>query len=209
MAPPTTTAMASPASPAETLLRSIEAEGSQSFTTIAALDTVEVQSLNGSDGKIAYVWLNRPQQRNACSVQLLEDIAAAYGMLSRHYEVRVIVMAGRGKSFCAGADLNTPPTKGTTYLETYRQARHQTKCWDRAGAAIRGSDAITIARVHGHASGGGLGIAFVNDLVIMEHNTRVWLPELEVSGLAVLESTQFLTLKCGFASLRHRSLDRL
>ena len=52
--------------------------------------------------------------------------------------------------------------------------------WRRAGAAIMGNDAITIGRVHGHASGGGCGMMMVNDLVVCEGSTRIWLPEVEL-----------------------------
>ena len=45
-------------------------------------------------------------------MQLLEDIAAAYTALSSNFEIRVIVMAGRGKSFCAGADLKVRHASG-------------------------------------------------------------------------------------------------
>lgn len=155
------------------------AGGNAKMTTIQKLDTVTVQSVDGTDGKIVYVWLDRPEARNACSLELLEDLATAYNQLSRNFDVRVIVMAGKGKTFCAGADLKKPPSKGFN-LQTHREARHASKCWDRVGAAVRGSDAITIARVHGHASGGGLGVAFINDLVVMEETTRVWLPEVEL-----------------------------
>ena len=150
-------------------------------TIIHKYETVTVEEVNGTDGKIVYVYLNRPKQRNACSTQLLDDMAKAYTTLSYNYKVRVIILAGRGKSFCAGADFSAPPNKGLgTKLDTFREVRHATKSWDRAGAALRNSDAITIAKVHGHASGGGLGIAFINDLVIMEESTRCWLPEVEL-----------------------------
>ena len=58
--------------------------------------------------------------------------------------------------------------------------RYGAQCWRRAGAAIMGNDAITIGRVHGHASGGGCGMMMVNDLVVCEESTRIWLPEVEL-----------------------------
>ena len=140
-------------------------------------------------------------------MQLLEDIAAAYTALSSNFEIRVIVMAGRGKSFCAGADLKVRPRlwacpcpspacptlpltlwplwrkNGPAYglsKPTFRELRYGAQCWRRAGAAIMGNDAITIGRVHGHASGGGCGMMMVNDLVVCEESTRIWLPEVEL-----------------------------
>lgn len=154
------------------------------MTTIQQLETITVQSVDGTDGKIVYVWLDRPRARNACSTQLLEDLVVAFAELQRNFEVRIIVLAGRGKSFCAGADVRNVPTgwlgpAGGEVLRHLREARYYSKCWDRAGAAIRNADAITLARVHGDAVGGGLGLGFACDLLVMEENTRIFLPEVE------------------------------
>ena len=92
------------------------------MTTIKTYDTLEVQEVDGTEGKVIYVWLNQPKSRNACSYELLEDIAAAYTDLSTNFDARVIVMAGRGKTFCAGANLKSPPTKGDgSNLKTFRE----------------------------------------------------------------------------------------
>ena len=92
--------------------------------TIRTYDNIEVQVDDASEGKVVYVWLSSPKTRNACSYELLDDIATCYTDLSTNFDARVIVMAGRGKSFCAGANLKKPPNKGDgTDLSTFREAR--------------------------------------------------------------------------------------
>ncbi|VEB42055.1 Probable enoyl-CoA hydratase echA6 [Chromobacterium violaceum] len=57
-------------------------------------------------GKVATVWLNRPELHNALNEVLIAELTEAMRQLNRNEAVRVIVLAGRGKSFCAGADLD-------------------------------------------------------------------------------------------------------
>ena len=57
-------------------------------------------------GAVATVWMNRPEVFNAFNEQLIDDLAAACGALEDDAGVRVVVLAGRGRHFSAGADLN-------------------------------------------------------------------------------------------------------
>ena len=63
------------------------------------------------DGAIARVWLDRPRVLNALDAQTLEEIAAVFGTLGPHAGTRVVVLGGRGSSFCAGADRKDPPAR--------------------------------------------------------------------------------------------------
>ena len=57
------------------------------------------------DGPIVRVWLNRPERRNALDTTALEEIAALFASFARDFAARVVVLGGRGASFCAGATL--------------------------------------------------------------------------------------------------------
>ena len=65
-------------------------------------DTLEIQSTHG----VALVWLNRPELRNAFNDVLIAELTSALKALAADGSVRAVVLAGRGKAFCAGADLN-------------------------------------------------------------------------------------------------------
>src|SRR5436309_13352785 len=64
--------------------------------------TIEIQAGLG----VAVIWLNRPEVRNAFNEAMIAELTSAFGELEADPEVRAVVLAGRGKVFCAGADLN-------------------------------------------------------------------------------------------------------
>lgn len=134
------------------------------------------------DGKIAWVWLNRPERRNALNAQLLEDIATAFAELQRCYDTPVVVLAGRGTSFCAGADRKDPPGGylARTPDISMREKRYVSQLGPRAMRAIAELDAITIARLHGHAVGGGLALALACDLRVAAADTVFHVPEVDL-----------------------------
>ena len=67
--------------------------------------TLEVER----DGPILRVWLARPERRNALNTAALEEIARFFTELQTDFETRVVILGGRGPSFCAGADRKDPP----------------------------------------------------------------------------------------------------
>ena len=115
------------------------------------------------DGGVATVWMNRPERHNAFNAQVIAELTQAFDLLGRDDAVRVIVLAGRGKSFSAGADLNWMKAAGEASLEeNLADARRL------AGMLGRLADCPkpTIARVHGAALGGGMGLAAACDICI-------------------------------------------
>ena len=107
-------------------------------------------------GPVATVWLNRPTVRNALDEVLLSEITQAVKRLEQDDAVRVLVLGGRGKVFCAGADLNWMK-RMAGYSDEQNQA-------DAMGLAtmlktLHRVSKPTIARVHGAAFAGGMGLA--------------------------------------------------
>jgi len=140
---------------------------------------VEELDVNGTENKIGRVWLNRPQKRNALSAEALQDIVDAFSFLQTQFQIPVVILAGRGKSFCAGADLQNPPTQVSEVLNG-RQKRHAMHLGRRAIKAIENCEAITIARVHGHAIGGGFGIMQACDMRCCTRTTKLSVPEVNL-----------------------------
>lgn len=137
--------------------------------------TVEIEA------PIAHVWLNRPAQLNPLSTQVLEEIIAAFDELHGHHEIPVIVLGGRGRSFCAGADRKNPPARVPRASgASARSRRHAAQLGKRAVEAIEHVDAITIARLHGHVVGGGVLLALACDLRIAATSTSFWIPEVNL-----------------------------
>jgi len=112
---------------------------------------------------VARVTLNRPDVRNAFDDALIASLTKAFDELNRDTTVRVVVLAGNGPAFCAGADLNwMKRMAGYGYDENLRDARALAEML----ATLDGLDKPTIARVHGPAFAGGTGLVAACDIAV-------------------------------------------
>src|SRR5437667_2531968 len=110
---------------------------------------------------VAFVLLDRPDVHNAFNDELVKQVTDAFTELSGRDDVRVIVLCGSGKSFCAGADLNwMKRTIQYTHEENVEDARAIGQMY----LAIAKSPKPVIARVHGAALGCGAGLVAACDI---------------------------------------------
>lgn len=130
--------------------------------------------------QVATVWLNRADLHNAFNTQLIEELDQCLQDLNQRVDIRVVVLAGRGKSFSAGADLN--------WMKQAGQAAHT----DNQADALKLAKMLntlatlkqpTIARVHGIAFGGGMGLAAACDICIASTQAQFATSEVRL-GLA-------------------------
>ncbi|UTH72920.1 enoyl-CoA hydratase/isomerase family protein [Chromobacterium sp. IIBBL 290-4] len=128
-------------------------------------------------GKVATVWLNRPELHNALNEVLIAELTEAMRQLNRDEAVRVIVLAGRGKSFCAGADLDWM-RRAAGYSEQENLADAQ-KLAAMLKAIYRSAKPV-IARIHGAAMAGGTGLAAVCDIAIATDAAKFALTEVRL-----------------------------
>jgi len=114
-------------------------------------------------GAVATIWMDRPAVFNAFNEQLIAELAAACAELDADAGVRVVVLAGRGKHFSAGADLNwMRRASDSTEAENLADSR-------KFAAMLRtlsGMSKPTIARVQGAALGGGVGLVCACDIAV-------------------------------------------
>jgi enoyl-CoA hydratase/carnithine racemase len=125
-----------------------------------------------AEGPVARLTLERPQARNALSRSMADALDAALARLATMEEIRTVVVAGRGRSFCAGADISEMPTLSPGEAETLAGR------WQRIMDGFAALPQVTIAAVQGHALGGGLMIAIAQDLRVAEASARFGLPEV-------------------------------
>ena len=130
------------------------------------------------EDQIVELELHRPQSRNALSWELMRELKAALHLLDQDNRVRVIILSGAGKSFCAGLDLldqNNPDSLRDTIGEIKAGSRAGMRAQEyMADIALlmRRIQQPIIAAVHGHAYGGGLALALACDLRIAASSAR-------------------------------------
>jgi enoyl-CoA hydratase/carnithine racemase len=127
------------------------------------------------DGHVATVTLNRPDQRNPLSATMLRDLAAAFRWCRDTSDVRVTVLTGAGRVFCAGADL-TSFDGDMTELERYRSRELFVDLFilmSELGKPI-------VGRINGHALAGGLGLACSCDILVALDTATFGTPEINV-----------------------------
>jgi len=124
--------------------------------------------------------LNRPERRNALTIELLTELCAAIKVASDEPQKRVVILCGAGAAFCTGLDL--------------KEAADQTKAHATAEMvantliAISQTHLVTIAAVHGAAVAGGAGIMSACDFVVAAERTKIGYPEVRrglVAGLVM------------------------
>jgi methylglutaconyl-CoA hydratase len=143
--------------------------------------------------QITVLTLNRPERRNALTLELLTELSSAIKMASDDVEARVIILRGAGIAFCTGLDL--------------KEAADQTKAHATAEMvaktliATSETHLVTIAAVHGAAVAGGAGIMSACDFVVAAEGTKIGYPEVRRGLVAGLVMT-FLRRQVGERNMR-------
>lgn len=130
------------------------------------------------DGHIATFWLNRPDRLNALSVEVMTEIEDAARSFLDDEETRVVILAGRGKHFSAGADLKARRDAAGDPPSLLLQ-RRQSGLGGRMIRAITEMKQVTIAAVHGAGAGGGCCIPVACDFRIGSPDCRLGYPEVQ------------------------------
>ena len=132
-----------------------------------------------TEGPVRVLRLNRPERLNAVSLPLYRELEAALEDAASDGDVRVVVLTGAGRAFCAGADLKAHrqrplgPDERREYIESGQ----------RVHRAIQTLPRPVIAAVNGHAVGAGIELALSCDFVIVAEDAKLRLPEATLGTL--------------------------
>jgi methylglutaconyl-CoA hydratase len=153
------------------------------------------------DGGIEYVTLNRPDVRNAFNEELIAELTDWGVNLSRdaaRNDVRVAVLSGAGKVFCAGADVRwMAKTVAYTEEENLRDATRVSHLF----AVLDSLPVPLIGRIHGAAIGGGAGLAAVCDVAVSEDQAVFGFTEVKI-GIVPAVISPFVLAKIGRSAAR-------
>ena len=131
--------------------------------------------------RVTIVTLNRPERRNALTVQLLNELQSAIKMASDERQERILILRGAGDAFCAGLDLKEAARVSGAQATAEMVARTL--------IALSETNLITIAAVHGAAVAGGAGIMSACDFVVAAEGTKIGYPEVRRGLVAALVLT--------------------
>ena len=148
------------------------------------------------DGEVGRLYLNRPEQRNALTPELVDAMLEALTELEGEEELRCVVITGLGKAFCAGFDvLRIPSAAGS-------EAREAARMVETLGLRVRRLRVPVLAMVNGPASGAGCDLAVSCDLRIASTAARFAMPPARLGVLYDIGGMRRLVQTVGVAAAR-------
>jgi methylglutaconyl-CoA hydratase len=163
------------------------------------IDSLRIER-TGPGGVVARVTLSKPERHNAFDASLIAELRSAFLTLARDEpaNLRVVILAGDGPTFCAGADIDWMRAALTLDTEANEQdAMAMAEMFE----TIDTCPVPVIARVHGAALGGGMGLCAVSDLVVAESGTRFGFTETRL-GILPAVIAPFVIAKIGESHAR-------
>jgi enoyl-CoA hydratase len=150
-------------------------------------------------GTVGTLWLDRPEKRNAMSPPMWKGFPAALAALLEDGEVRAIVLAGKGKSFCVGLDLMMMQAGGEESLagplsgaEANLRQLDVTREFQRCITAIAETPVPVVCAIHGHCLGGGVDIATACDIRLASKDATFSVRETKIGIVADVGTLQRL-----------------
>jgi len=150
----------------------------------------------------ATLTIDRPEQRNALSIELLDALHARMDELERTPGVQVVTITGAGRAFCAGMDLKQVILAAADGGSGDPDLPHRLLAsLGRFTLRVRALPAVTVARVNGAAIGGGCGLACVCDVAVTHADAKLGFPEVDL-GLCPAVVAPWVVRKVGAGRAR-------
>lgn len=176
---------------------------SQSLTTQQFDRSIELEQ----EGSILTLWLNRPESRNAMSLNMVKAIQQVFKTIQDDISIRAVILRGKDGHFCAGGDIkDMAQLRGEAinigsnqpYVDFNRQFGHMLEQVDQVPQAV-------VAVLEGAVLGGGFGLACVSDIAISLADAKFGLPE---TGLGVIPAqiAPFVVKRIGLTQARRLAL---
>ncbi len=158
----------------------------------------EFLKTNTDDRGVAFVTLNRPEIHNAFNDKLIAEITEQFELLDADSSIRLVVLSGEGRSFCAGADLNWMKSMVDYSIdENIEDSRNLAKMFQ----TINYFSKPVIGKINGHALGGGVGVVSVCDFAITHDKAKFGFTEVRL-GLVPAVISPFCINKIGESNAR-------
>lgn len=166
-------------------------------------DSIELEQT----GSILKIWLNRPNSRNAMSLNMVKSIMNVFNAIADDTSIRAVVFRGHGNHFCAGGDIKDMAGirveamnagSNQPYIDFNRQFGAMIELVDQAPQTV-------VAILEGAVLGGGFGLACISDVAISHKDAQFGLPE---TGLGILPAqiAPFVVKRVGLTQARRLAL---
>ena len=155
-------------------------------------DNSDAPVQTGVQGRVGWITLHRPRQRNALNDAVMDALGAALKAFDADADIGAIVITGSEKAFAAGADIAA--MANFSYMDAYK-GNYITRNWERVKTCRK----PVIAAVAGFALGGGCELAMMCDLIIAADNAKFGQPEVKLGILPGAGGTQRLPRAVGKA----------
>ena len=153
------------------------------------------------NGAVGTITLRRPEKFNALDIAMLRALEAALDAAEAAADLRVVLVGGEGKGFCAGGDIEA--WAGMTAADfQHRWVRYGHRVFDRLARLRQPS----IAVLSGHALGGGLELAAACDLRVAERHVKLGFPETSIGVVPGWSGTQRAARRFGAQAVRRMAL---
>ena len=156
------------------------------------MNTLLLDAHNG----VLHITLNRPECRNAMSLEMVNELSAVLAQLDS--QARAVVISGAGGHFCAGADVKD-------LVSTGNQLAALNRAFGTLLQAVEALPQVVIVVLQGAVLGGGFGLACVSDIAIAEHKAQFGLPETSL-GLLPAQIAPFVVKRIGLTQARRLAL---
>ncbi|MBD9563522.1 enoyl-CoA hydratase/isomerase family protein [Pseudomonas sp. PDM09] len=168
------------------------------MNTLPVCQTLLLERHNG----VLHITLNRPDSRNAMSLQMVAELRAVLAAVRDDRRVRALVIGGAGGHFCAGADIKDMANARAQGATAYREL-------NRAFGALleetQHAPQVVITVLQGAVLGGGFGLACVSDIAMSDHQAQFGLPETSL-GLLPAQIAPFVVQRIGLTQARRLAL---
>ena len=168
------------------------------MSTLPVCQTLLLEPHNG----VLHITLNRPDSRNAMSLQMVKELRAVLAAVRDDQTTRALVIGGAGGHFCAGGDIKDMANTRAQGQDAYRDL-------NRAFGALleetQHAPQVVITVLQGAVLGGGFGLACVSDIALADHQAQFGLPETSL-GLLPAQIAPFVVQRIGLTQARRLAL---
>lgn len=158
------------------------------------------------EGPVLHVTLNRPDSRNAMSLEMVRELATVFDRIEADRDIRAVVLRGAGGHFCAGGDIRDMAAarsqKATADEDPFRDLN---RAFGRLIQQVNEAPQVTITILEGAVMGGGFGLACVSDVAIASKSARFAMPETSL-GIIPAQIAPFVVERIGLTQARRLAL---